>query len=228
MRPLEADDRLAALDPSEVYNHFLRRKASGEVFDWSTITREDLRRLSWDYDLLDAWIGEIYGVSKRQVMDRRSRWDLQLYHRNVYKAAVQLSDLVDQAAEAKIQAIETAAPTPFESRFTPPNGNRWHLTLDERKLRITRTSDEAQATTWSATNRRDAELLLATVRKGPESDIVSWLEMFDDAFQEIAAAYDDFEDGVPQFLGRERLEEREQAWLVGSLRIALALWPESR
>ena len=55
----QTEDRLAELDMAKIYDELRRRKAAGEVFDWSTITRDELQTLSWDYNLMDAWIGEL-------------------------------------------------------------------------------------------------------------------------------------------------------------------------
>lgn len=217
-------DPLLGKDPFEIEHTLSARKAAGEeVFDWAQVTYEDLCRLYLDYRLIPAMIADLYGVTKEQVNLLRQKWKIRESDRSPDPETVRdVRLLLEQHEAAVLQRVVDSA-APYESRFSGANGAHWRLTLNNNQLRITRAVDGSPESTWSAANRRDAELLLAAVRKGPESDVASWVEMFD-AFEEIAAAYEEFEDGMPSFLSRAGLDEHEQAWLTGSLRTALALW----
>ena len=225
MNPVDVGDSLLGKDPEEIKRILKARKAAGAgIFDWSQITYDELRKLYVDYQLLPAAIANLYGVAARTVNDLRYKWrilesdrafDPELLGRLRAIAAWHTAAVLKRAAE------EAAS---YESGFKGSSGARWYVSFDGKEIVVTHQSAGFPADSWCSSSRRDAEILLSVVRKGPESDVASWLEMFDDTYPEIAAAAEDFADDLPSFLSGASLDEHETVWLAGSLRLALTLW----
>lgn len=64
----------------EIYDRVREQnKIERKTFD--EVDYETLKYLSWEVDMTDGMIGNIYGVTKQKVATKRAKWGLQLYNR---------------------------------------------------------------------------------------------------------------------------------------------------
>jgi hypothetical protein len=192
------------MDTAEIYDELRRRKAAGEVFDWSTITRERLRQLYLDYDLLPDQIADLYDVTKAQVNAKRRALEIYLSDKPLDAETRGTLDAVVAEYRAKVVAAALATSEPYDSRYQAPSGRHWRLTLNDSRLRITRTVEGSPDREWTCDSRDEALALIQQVSNGPLPEAA-------------AAAGNDTIISPP-------LDKRESAWLEGSLRTALRLW----
>ena len=198
-------DPLAGKPPAEIYRILLVRKAVGEeTFDWTTITRDRLRQLYLDYDLLPVQIAELYGVTKSQVNSKRQSLGIYLSDKPPDADLHSELNAIFAAYKATVIAQALNSTAPFESRFKSPNGSRWHLALEDGHLSISRSVEGSREVEWTCDSPDDARSLVQQVG--------------DRAVLEAAASAE--EDAIIS----APLEEREVAWLEGSLRTAIAVW----
>lgn len=70
-------------NPYVVFEVLLNEKKNGREFNWKTITRDKLKELVWEKNLTNSQIGELYGVHKATISNRKTKWDLQLRNKAI-------------------------------------------------------------------------------------------------------------------------------------------------
>lgn len=66
-----------------MYEALKSRKENGELLEWENITYEILHQLSLVESIPDSMIGDLYGVTKETVRNKRYKWNLKITGANL-------------------------------------------------------------------------------------------------------------------------------------------------